>query len=112
MLGARAVAGASSNFSFSASTIAHVISSWSAKIPWNSRSNVSDHKVNPSQHSVSSAVTRKRKRHRKPKHNQYDQESNHPIWSIKYRKNLRDALSERPTGYNIRDCDAIHFSSL
>ena len=41
-----------------------------------------------------------------------DQEANHPIWNIEYRKNLRDALSERPTGYNIRDCDAVHFSPL
>ena len=43
-----------------ASTVERVISSCSAKIPWNSRSNVSDHKVNPFRASISSALMRTR----------------------------------------------------
>ena len=39
-------------------------------------------------------------------------ETNRPIWNVEYRKNLRDALSQRPAAHNIRDCDAIHSSSL
>ena len=81
MLCARAVAGAISNFSFSASTMAHVISSWSAKIPWNSRSNVSDHKVNPLPHSVSSAVTRMRlPPRRKPADSTAETLMSRPAW--------------------------------
>ncbi len=35
-----------------------------------------------------------------------------PIGNVEYRKNLGDALSQRPAAHNIRDCDAINSSSL
>ncbi len=60
MLRERGAVVATLSLSFNASTIERVISSCNAKIPWNSRSKVSDHKVNPFHASISSAVTRTR----------------------------------------------------
>src|SRR5260370_12519244 len=55
---------------------------------------------------------RDNERDRKTDDDEHDDETNDPIRNIEYRKNLSDALRERPTGDDVGDGDLVNVAPL
>src|SRR5947207_8955505 len=54
----------------------------------------------------------KNKRNRQTENDEQDNQSNDPVRNVEHRKDLRDSLRKRPTGYDVSNADLVNIAPL